>query len=112
MFCSFDKAPQIMRLFCTARVVEFDEPDFGEWIRRMGEKRVTAMRAVIVLDVFKVGCFFPLVYFITLCTVVLHQMHSPPLSTSPYINIPLTHPPLGPNILRLRRPLPRHQARP
>ena len=59
MFCSFDKAPQIMRLFCTARVVEFDEEEeFGMWIKRMGEKRVTAMRAVIVLDVFKVGAFF------------------------------------------------------
>lgn len=54
MFCSFDKAPQIMRLFCTARVVEWDEPDFGSWLKRMGEKKVTAMRAVIILDVFKV----------------------------------------------------------
>jgi hypothetical protein len=54
MFCSFSAAPQIMRLFCTARVVEWDEPDFGSWLKRMGEKKVTAMRAVIILDVFKV----------------------------------------------------------
>jgi hypothetical protein len=94
MFCSFDKAPQIMRLFCTARVVEFDEPDFGEWIKRMGEKRVTAMRAIIVLDVFKVGLFFFLGtfrYVLSFCIICIlspclyntlhqHPTHPPPRS--------------------------------
>jgi hypothetical protein len=95
MFCSFDKAPQIMRLFCTGRVVEFDDPGFGGWIKRMGEKRVTAMRAVIVLDVFKVRLSLSL------------YLTTP--STLPYLSS--SHPP-GPNLLRLRRPLPRHAARP
>ena len=93
MFCSFDKAPQIMRLFCTARVVEFDEPDFGAWIKRMGEKRVTAMRAVIVLDVFKVRTTHP--------------------SAQILFYSPLTfHPPTGPNILWVRSPLPSHSPGP
>lgn len=94
MFCSFDKAPQIMRLFCMARVVEFDERDFGAWIKRMGEKRVTAMRAVIVLDVFKVRTTHPSAQILS---------YSPPLTF---------HPPTGPNFLRVRSPLPSHSPGP
>ena len=44
-----------MRLFCTGRVVEWDEPDFEGWLKRMGNKKLAGMRAVILLDVFKVS---------------------------------------------------------
>jgi hypothetical protein len=55
MFCSFETSPRIMRFFCTGRVVEWDEPDFEGWLKRMGNKRLAGMRAVILLDVFKVS---------------------------------------------------------
>ena len=54
MFCSFESAPRIMRFFCTGRVVEWNEPGFDGWRNRMGNKKFTGMRAVILLDVFKV----------------------------------------------------------
>lgn len=56
MFCSFDASPRIMRLFCTGRVVPWDHPQFDEWRKRMGNKHFEGMRAVILLDVWKV-CF-------------------------------------------------------
>jgi hypothetical protein len=55
MFCSFDVSPRILRFFCTGRVVEWDDKDFETWLARMGNKKVQGARAVIVLDVFKVG---------------------------------------------------------
>ncbi|EAW06815.1 pyridoxamine 5'-phosphate oxidase family protein [Aspergillus clavatus NRRL 1] len=55
MFCSFDAAPRILRFFCTGTVIEWDQPEFGEYVARMGGgKRVVGARAVIRLDVFKV----------------------------------------------------------
>ena len=54
MFCSFEAAPRIMRLFCTGRVVEWNERGFDGWLRRMGDKDVPGARAVILLHVFKV----------------------------------------------------------
>ncbi len=54
MFCSFETSPRIMRFFCTGRVVEWNEPGFEGWLKRMGNKKVTGARAVILLDVFKV----------------------------------------------------------
>jgi hypothetical protein len=55
MFCSFETSPRIMRLFCTGHVVEWDEPDFEGLLKRMGNKKLAGMRAVILLDVFKVS---------------------------------------------------------
>ena len=55
MFCSFDSAPQIMRLFCTGYPIEADRPEFHEWLARMGKEEFAGARAVIVLDIFKVG---------------------------------------------------------
>lgn len=56
MFCSFETAPRILRLFCTGHVVEWNEPSFKPWLSRMGmsNKTVEGARAVICLDVFKV----------------------------------------------------------
>lgn len=54
MFCSFETSPRIMRFFCTGRVVAWNEPGFDGWLERMGGKKVTGARAVIVLDVYKV----------------------------------------------------------
>ena len=55
MFCSFGASPRIMRFFCTGRVVEFDQPDFAGLLQRMGKVEFDGVRAVIVLDIFKVG---------------------------------------------------------
>lgn len=55
MFCSFDASPRIMRLFCTGRVIPWDHPEFDSWRERMGNKHFEGMRAVILLDVWKVG---------------------------------------------------------
>ncbi|PGH14533.1 hypothetical protein AJ79_03026 [Helicocarpus griseus UAMH5409] len=56
MFCSFDAAPRILRLFCSGKVIEWDEPGFHAMLGKMGMagKYVEGARAVIVLDVFKV----------------------------------------------------------
>ncbi|KAI1496225.1 hypothetical protein F5X99DRAFT_401119 [Biscogniauxia marginata] len=54
MFCSFDRQPRILRLFCTGRVVECDMPGFQDVIKRMGKQNVTGTRAVILLDIWKV----------------------------------------------------------
>ena len=89
MFCSFEKAPMIMRLFCKGRVVEWDEPGFGGWVERMGEKRVTAMRAIVVLEVFKVS----------------NRVIPVPSSLTSNWN-------KGPNILRFRRAVPSAETRP
>lgn len=55
MLCSFDASPRIMRLFCSGRVIGWDEPSFGDWLERMGHKSFDGARAIIVLDVFKVS---------------------------------------------------------
>ena len=54
MFCSFDASPRIMRLFCTGRVIPWDHPEFDSWRTRMENKSFTGMRAVILLNVWKV----------------------------------------------------------
>ncbi|PGH09713.1 hypothetical protein GX51_00393 [Blastomyces parvus] len=56
MFCSFDAAPRIMRLFCRGSVVEYNEPPFHSLLAQMqlADRYVEGARAVIVLDVFKV----------------------------------------------------------
>lgn len=54
MLCSFDASPRIMRLFCTGRVIPWNDTEFDSWRRRMGNKHFEGMRAVIVLDVWKV----------------------------------------------------------
>ncbi|KAI5194430.1 hypothetical protein AUEXF2481DRAFT_4870 [Aureobasidium subglaciale EXF-2481] len=54
MFCSFDKSPRILRLFCKGRVVEFCDDEFGPLTRQMGMEVPVGARAVIVLDIFKV----------------------------------------------------------
>jgi hypothetical protein len=55
MFCSFDASPRIMRLFCTGTVIEWDQPEFAVYLKRMGKSEVAGARAVIKLDVFKVS---------------------------------------------------------
>lgn len=55
MFCSFAKSPRIMRFFCKGSVVEWDDGRFEGLLTKMGKKRVEGARAVILLDVFKVG---------------------------------------------------------
>jgi len=70
LFCGFGRAPRIVRLFCRGRVVERGGREFGAWVARMrgagmeiaedgggegeGGMRLDGIRAVIVLDVWKV----------------------------------------------------------
>ncbi|KIX04343.1 uncharacterized protein Z518_05211 [Rhinocladiella mackenziei CBS 650.93] len=67
MFCSFDASPRIMRLFCTGRLVAWNEPGFDGWLKRMGNKNVIGARAVIILDVFKAqtSCGYAVPYLAT-----------------------------------------------
>jgi Pyridoxamine 5'-phosphate oxidase len=55
MFCSFGPNPRILRLFCSGRVVEWDQPEFERLLKTMAKAPVEGARAVIVLDVWKVG---------------------------------------------------------
>src|SRR5271156_1044219 len=59
MFCSFEASPRILRLFCTGRVVEWNDPGFGSWLKRMGDKNIKGARAAIILDVFKACSVVP-----------------------------------------------------
>ncbi|KAH7096196.1 hypothetical protein BKA62DRAFT_644575 [Auriculariales sp. MPI-PUGE-AT-0066] len=52
MFCAFDKPPRIARLFGTGRVHEYGTPEYEKHI---GQNRNPGSRAVIVIDVHKVG---------------------------------------------------------
>ncbi|KXS98118.1 hypothetical protein AC578_9389 [Pseudocercospora eumusae] len=58
MFCSFGTKPRILRLFCTGRVIESQDAEFVETMRRiMGsglEEGVKGIRAVIMLEIWKV----------------------------------------------------------
>ena len=62
MFCSFEKTPRILRLFCTGRVIEFWEDGFVEKTREMGVEVPVGARAVIMLEIFKVSCVFLLLF--------------------------------------------------
>lgn len=61
MFCSFGKGPKIMRWFCKGKVIEWNDPDFGKWVGRMGKKGIVGARAIIVLNVWK-GMFISVSY--------------------------------------------------
>lgn len=58
MFCSFLTMPRIMRFFCMGKIVEWDQPEFEPLIRKMGKESIQGARAIILLDVFKVGIHF------------------------------------------------------
>jgi hypothetical protein len=70
MFCSFEKVPRILRLFCRGKVVEFWEDGFGEVTRSMGMEVPVGARAVIELEIFKV-CFFQPSTITTMALLVL-----------------------------------------
>lgn len=55
MCCSFEASPRILKLFCTGKILEYDEPGFEGWLSRMGEKDVAAARAIVFLNVWKVS---------------------------------------------------------
>ncbi|KAI1780883.1 pyridoxamine phosphate oxidase [Hypoxylon cercidicola] len=54
MFCSFGSSPRIMRLFCRGRVIEWNNPEFEPFLKKLKLQKVDAARAIIVLDIFKV----------------------------------------------------------
>lgn len=92
MFCSFDKSPRILRLFCKGRVVEFWDGEFGSLTRQMGMEVPVGARAVIVLDIFKVSNFPWLdVIVISWCfckTIVLTNHRSKHLAAMAYPSFP------------------------
>lgn len=56
MFCSFGPTPGIIRLFCKSTVVEWDEPAFGSWMKRItGSEKppFDGTRAIIVAEVWE-----------------------------------------------------------
>jgi hypothetical protein len=57
MFNSFGPTPGILRFFCRSRVVEWDEPEFGSWVKRItGSEQAPfdGARAVIVGEIWEV----------------------------------------------------------
>lgn len=55
MFCSFDaNIPRIVRLYCVGHITEFDNPNFGSMLEGIGLEKVPGMRAIVVLDIWKV----------------------------------------------------------
>ncbi|KAK0387958.1 hypothetical protein NLU13_4202 [Sarocladium strictum] len=56
MFCSFGPTPGILRLFCKATVVEWDEPAFAGWMKRITGNEAPPFegtRAIIVAEVWE-----------------------------------------------------------
>lgn len=53
MFCSFDKAPRIMRWFCKGSIVEWDQPEFEELLKKMGKTAFDGARAILLMNVWK-----------------------------------------------------------
>ena len=53
MFCAFEGAARIVRLWGTGTIYEFGTPEYERLIPP--EKRLTGSRAAIVIDVHKVG---------------------------------------------------------
>lgn len=47
-----------MRLFCTGSVIEWNDPRYAGYVKEMGVKSLVGARAVIILDIFKVGFVF------------------------------------------------------
>lgn len=54
LFCSFNAALRIQRVFFTGCIIESSNPDFQPYLERMRGKGLIGARAVIRLDVFRV----------------------------------------------------------
>jgi hypothetical protein len=54
MFCSFDKKPLILRLFCKGRVIRDGETEFAEILRLWEREPSNNIRQVFRLDVYSV----------------------------------------------------------
>ncbi|KAF9877605.1 pyridoxamine phosphate oxidase family protein [Colletotrichum karsti] len=60
MFMSFGPAPRILRLFCRSRIVEWDDPEFESWMKRIvpkgaaGRDTYDGARAVVLGEVWEV----------------------------------------------------------
>lgn len=55
MFNSFDSAPRILRFWCSGHVIEKTDPRFQPLLVKMSADRFSAVRAIILLDVWKVS---------------------------------------------------------
>ncbi len=53
MFCSFERAPNVVRLHGRGRVVSLYDPEYADWVALFPEN--PAARAVIVVDVTRVS---------------------------------------------------------
>lgn len=54
MFCSFDKKPLILRLFCKGRPVSDGEPEFAELLKLWGREPSRNIRQVFRLEIYSV----------------------------------------------------------
>merc|ERR1712000_542955 len=57
MFMSFGNTPRILRLFCRSEIVEWNDPKFGDLVRRVSKGKREAFdgaRAVVVARVWQV----------------------------------------------------------
>jgi hypothetical protein len=82
MFCSFEQAPRILRLFCRGKVVEFWEEGFGELTTRMAKEVPVGARAVILLDIFKVYSIHSTKHHITIIIIIKTTRSKPPAATA------------------------------
>ncbi|WP_078353550.1 pyridoxamine 5'-phosphate oxidase family protein [Mycobacteroides chelonae] len=68
MFCSFDKRCRIIRLHGTARVVQFNEPEYPELRSHFTQELEKGARSIILVDVTRVadscGYSVPLMDFV------------------------------------------------
>ena len=84
MFCSFGKSPRIMRWFCTGRVVEWDQPEFEELLKKMNKAKIDGARAIIMLHVWKgkPAAQLTMLYVSNFCAQHKHPAASASLSSN------------------------------
>lgn len=74
MFAAFDGRPNIVRLYGTGRIVLTQDAEFGSLRRHFSKQRVTAQRAIVIVDLDRVsdscGYAVPLMDFVADRTVL------------------------------------------
>lgn len=55
MFSAFDGSPRIVRLWGHGRVLEYQSPEFHEFVKKHDVKLIPGSRSIILVDVHQVG---------------------------------------------------------
>lgn len=55
MFCSFDRAPKVLRLYGTGHVVLPDQPRWAEFAAHFGRQEYSGKRAIIVVELDRIA---------------------------------------------------------